>query len=1835
MPENGQDFRMRSHHTFEQRGSSARTESRSRNVGGVIGASIVLPIAVLMLIIAASALAATSASGSSAGTEVGTSLSKTSDTSTSSASTSESDIAVLASNPTGDVGEALDGTIVTLSPHGSGLLLDIEGGYAEGDEVITSQTGAFSKLRLAYDSNAEAYTIGYMLTSDETVDAPYCLTVYEQSDEEKSIVRVSGHDSDDPGMLWRFERQSDGTYLIYSQQDGSMYLSLEDPESDHDGNRAVISSDPFRWDLALVHSEDGFGSEAESHQTYSESLRWMSAVSDSLSIAQISIPGSHDSGTTSALFSSSSQQSSAQTQRYYLDEQLVTGTRALDIRLGADDDPTIVSGSEGVVVLDRDGTALRLSDVIATAEEFLEAHPTETLILLVSSHSGNDADITAAMESWLSSNPDLFWNSDGTEDVQTAPTMGEVRGKIVLLRDYGLSGNSIDDSCFGLDVSGWDDDSSSSPIPIQVHGDDGSDRTGITLIDFTDQPSAREIFMQNFEDGTFPDVIFPTSATIEFGQELISASFDGGSSTISGRFLFDRSIIYDSPSVADSGTEYLVVFVNDRFEIVAESTVPVYVEPMSVVAEPVSQTIEYGSIAEEEVIIESEIRSSCESGEEAPQTEFSITPALEAGEIYRDAGVYPYAAPDETISGNLRIEYHIDGQTYTVEPRELTVSWDGNDAEIVYTGDAAEILPTLGNVIEGDDVIAVVEGGEETEPGTYVAKIVDLEGEDASNYTLPEDGIEFEYTIVQAEPVFQSASEIELVYGQTLAEVVDLEAVFVDASGNQLSGTVEFSSSADLSWTPDAGTYENEVELTFIPDSPRYAETTCTTTLVVEKREIAVNIIDVTTTYGDAFPETGLIEVTSPDPSDPNSGLLPGDTAEEIGLTLVYGLDGLTIENYEDGDGVLRNETDAGTYALSFDATTLENYEVAEEHVNKVTGTWTVEPRTVGLEWANVENRQLGDGLGDPYVSLSNLIVGSDGSADDVSATVGTSAAAGDAWADDPDSGIFSATAISLTGDDAANYTLPDSAVIYYGVRRSDSDVLFPEKAQIVYGTALDSEKILLSGSGDGSFFWDDDEIVAMDSDGETSTVSTSACLPAGTYTLTGSMTFSPADTDTAQSVTEEISIELTVMPMPLTVQISNEEIEYGDALPEMTIEIVSGSLVGEVDVEDLVEVSIVDDEHEELSENTIIVHGVEYNRTSAGTYVAGGTVSESEEASSYDITIREGSLTITPRILDLEWSGITSEDGSALVYDGWAKNVTATATNLVPYDDNGNTEVLAVEVEGGQRSDAGTHRAVAVGLIGGSSSTSSSSNYMLAPSGSSGSDASDDANASNRVKEYTIEKAQPSVEWPQQIESVYGQRLFLATIEGGSATGSAASTGLFSFGRSDVVEGSFMFAGDQGLLMAEHASLEGITSIGDEDLELVFMPSDTRNYTAVSSLEAGVKISVTVNLKQIRVIVGNLSTTYGDPIGQPQVEIPSYQLVGDDSDAEVGVAVQVLLDDGQTSVYDMAVTAKDGTEYNRTPVGSYQIEVIEDGSGSGDYTAVFVPGTLTVDMLTAKIEWSGDTDEDGSDLIYDGSAKSVTATVANAVPTDSEGGFDDVRALVSGGEKTDSGSYTAMVTGFTGDDAGNYHVETGSVGSECVYTIEKATPNVAFPTDGAVEAGAEISGATFGFSGSANVDGCFWYFDSDIALEEGTTIAIMTFDPIDDLNYETVLGYADITVADSGDQTGQDESGADGDSDDGSETNEDESASEDDSGSESDSQADDASESAAEAAASGATGGDTEIADPSTLAQTSDASKDRLLIVTLLIAAGISLLFITYVRISVKRRHERKAHLD
>ena len=163
--------------------------------------------------------------------------------------------------------------------------------------------------------------------------------------------------------------------------------------------------------------------------TYEE---WMGNIADDISIADISIPGTHDSGAfDSDVDPIENQWVIAQT--HTIKNQLKLGVRWLDIRVRAQkkENGYYLGVYHGKYYL-----KLSFYSVLKSAKAFLEENPTETVIVMIKQEDSHLSSTDFSQEIYKR------LKTIGLEhfylEENTLPTMGEVRGKIIIFRRFGL-----------------------------------------------------------------------------------------------------------------------------------------------------------------------------------------------------------------------------------------------------------------------------------------------------------------------------------------------------------------------------------------------------------------------------------------------------------------------------------------------------------------------------------------------------------------------------------------------------------------------------------------------------------------------------------------------------------------------------------------------------------------------------------------------------------------------------------------------------------------------------------------------------------------------------------------------------------------------------------------------------------------------------------------------------------------------------------------------------------------------------------------------------------------------------------------------------------------------------------------------------------------------------------------------------------------------------------------------------------------------------------------------------------------------------------------------------
>ena len=367
----------------------------------------------------------------------------------------------------------LDKFVIRLRPAGYFRTASVnEDGNVIGNVCHLFNDGTSSKLILEHvetdTENTNWYAIRTLLNFEEHKKTGYSIwSVDGDSDKDGKVIHVwSGEYDNKPSRAFAFEPQSNGTYVIRDRTNEKKdinYLAIEKDGKDQDNNKICHKRKSISWELELVGYDKGETNTTVSsidwirYSSYADGPCWMKYVDNNKFLDELSIPGTHDSGTCSVDNDTEPQSSQAKCQQDYIPTQLLEGVRYFDIRLGKGENPGIDHGA--CYLLKKDGNFMHLSDVIGYFNTFLSENPTEALIMLVS--RGNDEatneSLTTALGKVLDDNPKLFYTSS------RVPTLNEVRGKIVLLRRFGLAGDSVSGHTWGLDLTEWDNKIAAHP----------------------------------------------------------------------------------------------------------------------------------------------------------------------------------------------------------------------------------------------------------------------------------------------------------------------------------------------------------------------------------------------------------------------------------------------------------------------------------------------------------------------------------------------------------------------------------------------------------------------------------------------------------------------------------------------------------------------------------------------------------------------------------------------------------------------------------------------------------------------------------------------------------------------------------------------------------------------------------------------------------------------------------------------------------------------------------------------------------------------------------------------------------------------------------------------------------------------------------------------------------------------------------------------------------------------------------------------------------------------------------------------------------------------------
>ena len=176
---------------------------------------------------------------------------------------------------------------------------------------------------------------------------------------------------------------------------------------------------------------------------------WMAALSDTMPVCKVSIPGTHDSGTSGVRFP---MRHYARTQTMDLSEQWDAGIRFFDLRPRLD-------GGELKIYHGPANCHLTLADALSVLMRKLEQNPTEFCIVMTNSAGGGQITVDVTMEEISSVVP-----AGMLADFKTYMTVSDIRGKILFIHRNAPSDGVV---APGAVVRGWPGNGSSRRARIQ------------------------------------------------------------------------------------------------------------------------------------------------------------------------------------------------------------------------------------------------------------------------------------------------------------------------------------------------------------------------------------------------------------------------------------------------------------------------------------------------------------------------------------------------------------------------------------------------------------------------------------------------------------------------------------------------------------------------------------------------------------------------------------------------------------------------------------------------------------------------------------------------------------------------------------------------------------------------------------------------------------------------------------------------------------------------------------------------------------------------------------------------------------------------------------------------------------------------------------------------------------------------------------------------------------------------------------------------------------------------------------------------------------------------
>ncbi|MCD8012537.1 MAG: YDG domain-containing protein, partial [Lachnospiraceae bacterium] len=664
----------------------------------------------------------------------------------------------------------------------------------------------------------------------------------------------------------------------------------------------------------------------------------------------------------------------------------------------------------------------------------------------------------------------------------------------------------------------------------------------------------------------------------------------------------------------------------------------------------------------------------------------------------------------------------------------------------------------------------------------------------------------------------------------------------------------------------------------------------------------------------------------------------------------------------------------------------------------------------------------------------------------------------------------ITASGLTLSGSDADNYTLADTSVTVSGSITAKEITVTITPNGGTYGGTITAATATLNGV----ITADEDNVpvtltyTGTANDEITEYNGTEVPTLAGTYTVTATISdanYSLTGTTTAEFVVEKAAPTITLSDS--TAVYNGEAVAYGDvaagaaSVGEAAVTLVNGETY-DAAINGAITYTYYTDE------DCTILTGSEDETASgaagegaapinAGTYYVKASIGEQDNYTAAVSTAAK--LTIEPKAVELTWSMLTE---SELVYDGSAKTLTASVSNLASGDEVSVTVALTDGTDNVNVTEDGFSY-IATALTG-----ADSGNYCLPD------DEEDKTSATYYITSAELTSA--SVEQS-------GTLTYDGTAQTAEVTASAATV--------DGTDDDITFTYSMSENGEYTASVSAFTNAGTYT---VYYRAEAANYETVSG-----SFTVTIAAKSVTAsISGTTEKTYDGTT---------------DTTTDQGLSIELSgVVDGDT-----VTAAATGYAYNSADVVSASTitatGITLSGEDAGNYTlsddTATVAGSITARTLSES-DFTVDTDEE----TYSGSA--ITKTIVGSLAEDTD-------YTVTYANNTSAGTATITITGtgnYTGSLIYDFTIEpkeitvsiSGTTGNVYGGTITAATATL----DGVTDADEGNVDVTLTYTGTAN-DGTE-YESTEVPTLAGTYTVTAT---ISDSNYSlTGTTTAEFVIA-------------------------------------------------------------------------------------------------------------------